>query len=236
MVWRGEFAFGDAFAVYVGPPDDNDIHEHAAYQIVLGHADPVQIEDECGTVHSGSALIVRPMMPHALRGKGSLTIAYLDPQASQALQLEDLLHASDITQLDPRYLPFDTHLDPARLLGSLNEAAETAPSALDTRLATALSELRNEPGQISIKQAAALGGVSESRLRTLAREQLGVPLSTWLVWRKLETAAVALADGASLADAAYAGGFSDQAHFSRAMKRMFGITPSVAARSLAAEP
>ena len=35
MAWGGQFVFGDAFAAYFGPSDDNDLHEHAAYQIVL---------------------------------------------------------------------------------------------------------------------------------------------------------------------------------------------------------
>jgi AraC-like DNA-binding protein len=34
--------------------------------------------------------------------------------------------------------------------------------------------------------------------------------------------------GASLAEAAYAGGFADQAHYTRAMRKMFGITPKSA--------
>ncbi len=73
-------------------------------------------------------------------------------------------------------------------------------------------------------------GISASRLRTLAREQLGVSLSTWMLWRKLERAARAVLDGEPLARAAALGGFSDQAHFTRTMRRMFGVTPRAATR------
>jgi AraC-like DNA-binding protein len=57
-------------------------------------------------------------------------------------------------------------------------------------------------------------------------------LSQWLLWRKLEQAALAISTGASLAEAAHAGGFADQPHFSRTMRRMFGLTPGAAAIAL----
>lgn len=91
--------------------------------------------------------------------------------------------------------------------------------------------LAEEPGLYSVGDAAARCDLSESRLRTVAREQLGVPLSTWLIWRKLERAARAMREGDPLSMAAAAGGLADQAHLARAMRRMFGITPRTAQNS-----
>lgn len=232
MVWDGKFAFGEAFAVYVGAPDENDLHEHAAYQIVLGHDEDVSIVDENGVTHRGSAFIIRPMTPHALQDGGNLTIVYLDPQASQALKLAEHLDAEDLAVLDVSRLPFEFPSDPEDLINAFQGVTSASADTLDPRLAAALSRLREEPGHVSITQAAAHSGISESRLRVLVRQQFGVPLSTWLIWRKLEAAAKALARGETLAEAAYSGGFADQAHFSRAMRRMLGITPNTAAKSL----
>jgi AraC-like DNA-binding protein len=55
----------------------------------------------------------------------------------------------------------------------------------------------------------------------------GVPPSKLLQWLQLLGAAKALEASASLADAAAAGGFSDQAHFTRRLRQWFGVTPKV---------
>ena len=99
------------------------------------------------------------------------------------------------------------------------------PPDIDPRLALAVGALCGQPGAVRVAEAAQLGELSVSRLRSLAREQLGVPLSTWLLWRKLERAIHALSRGASQAQAAIDGGFADQAHLSRTTRRMFGVTP-----------
>ncbi|MCW2993690.1 MAG: DNA-binding protein, partial [Conexibacter sp.] len=51
-------------------------------------------------------------------------------------------------------------------------------------------------------------------------------------WMRLRAAAEALRDGRSIADAALSGGFADQAHLTRWMREMMGLTPAVALTAL----
>jgi AraC-like DNA-binding protein len=107
------------------------------------------------------------------------------------------------------------------------------PQVLDHRLERALDTLRHDPGDLgAMARAAASVDLSEPRLRSLAYQQLGVPLSQWMIWRKLERSAIAISNGAALADAAMEGGFADQAHLARTMRRMFGITAGQAVTPL----
>lgn len=72
-------------------------------------------------------------------------------------------------------------------------------------------------------------GVSERHLRRLFAAQ-GVSLADYLLGRRLDRARLALQDpqqrSATVAETAYRFGFSSHAHFSRAFKQHFGLTPS----------
>jgi methylphosphotriester-DNA--protein-cysteine methyltransferase len=94
-----------------------------------------------------------------------------------------------------------------------------------------LDLLRNRSA--AIPDIAAAVDLSPQRLRALARGQLGMPLARWRVWSRLRRAAEAMRDGASVADAAVTAGFSDQAHLSRQMRDMMGLTPAAVAPLLA---
>ncbi|MEL6172406.1 MAG: AraC family transcriptional regulator, partial [Pseudomonadota bacterium] len=111
------------------------------------------------------------------------------------------------------------------LLAPLEMNGNCLASRIDGRLTKALEFLRTSELKGAIAAAAKVCGLSEPRLRAIAKEQLGVPLSKWLVWQATRRSALAMADGASLADAAYAGGFADQAHLTRTMGRIMGVTP-----------
>jgi len=70
-------------------------------------------------------------------------------------------------------------------------------------------------------------GLSPARLREIAIRDFGVPTAKLLQWLQLQHAIDALRHTASLAEAAAAGGFADQAHFTRRLVQWFGVTPSL---------
>ena len=233
MVWRGEFCFGETWAAYRGPTAENTLHAHAAFQIVVGHGKEPAVVTCGGDETSGRAILIRPMVPHSVSAAGDLSLMYVEPQSPMASALLELVGPGDIALLPHETAELIDLSGPTeQWFSKLEQLVPVSTAALDSRLAMALVELARDPGAITIAGAARLCGLSESRLRTLARDRLGLPLSTWLIWRKLERAAQALAAGASLAEAALAGGFSDQAHFARSMRRMFGVTPGMATDAL----
>jgi AraC-like DNA-binding protein len=96
-------------------------------------------------------------------------------------------------------------------------------SQIDPRLRSTLQRI--EPGATPSELAKAVG-VSTTRMREIAIRDFGVPTTKLLQWLQVQRAIEGFHQSHSLAAAAAAGGFSDQAHFTRRLVEWFGVTPS----------
>jgi len=86
--------------------------------------------------------------------------------------------------------------------------------------------------EIQMTQLAKQSGLSLRQLRHRFAEELGTNPSAYLRWRRLRRAVTAIELGATLTEAAVAGGFADGAHFSRVFQAQFGMAPSLALSSV----
>lgn len=84
---------------------------------------------------------------------------------------------------------------------------------------------------LSVDELAAAVGLSGSRLLSLFKQQAGIPIRRYRLWRRLHHATCLLAEGCSLTEAAMGSGFSDSSHFSRTFLDMLGFQPSALTRS-----
>jgi AraC-like DNA-binding protein/quercetin dioxygenase-like cupin family protein len=69
-------------------------------------------------------------------------------------------------------------------------------------------------------------GLSREHLHRLFRSVVGLTPGEYSRCARMHAAKRLLREGASLAEAAQASGFTDQAHFSRWFRRIFGVTPT----------
>jgi AraC-like DNA-binding protein len=98
---------------------------------------------------------------------------------------------------------------------------------LDNRVTTVLESIRaSDDLRISLDQMAAKVFLSPSRFAHLFRDQVGLPFSRYMLWRKLTRAMVAITSERTLAAAAHAADFADAAHLTRTFYQMFGMAPS----------
>lgn len=232
-LWNGSFLFGDAHAIYRGPAGANAPHKHAAYQLVLtpDSARATVTLNDGQELHS-SALMIAPMVTHSLSTAARVTIIYFDPLSPKLPGgLESRASNKPVERIDVSQLAFGED-SPVTHINETLRVVSGMVTTVDSRLHRALNKLGSEPGAYSIEECAVDCGLSSSRLRAIAQAELGLPLSSWLLWRKLERAARELSTGANMADAALAGGFSDQSHFSRSMYQLMGVTPTIAAAAL----
>jgi AraC-like DNA-binding protein len=215
--WRGSVTFADRFVRFEGTTGDNRPHSHIAAQVVVGQAVCVELADS--TRLCGDAIVVRPHVRHRL----------LPITAGQVYLIEP---TSDIGAALLASLPDD----PAQLVDDaqqlLDRVFRARPAAsMEPRLQAAIDWLNQAgPLQASLPCAAREVGLSPERLRAIAAHQLGMPLASWRRWAAIRRACLALGEGCLLADAAIAGGFSDQSHFTRTTRAMLGITPAILAK------
>lgn len=211
----GGFAVRDGYAVYRGPVGaDGPGHRHAAFQIAIALTGQVAMVDSSGTTHHGTALLVPPMVPHRILAHPELLTYFVDPHCAFADRLRGrgdraVTVAADLGGLTER--------DIGRCGGGRS-------SRLDPRLVDALTLIDSRA--VTLSDVAAAVGLSPQRLRAMARQQLGIPLARWRIWSRLRRAAEAVQAGASVAEAAVVAGFSDQAHLTRQMREMVGLTPA----------
>lgn len=229
MIWAGEYVFGSAWAAFRGSAADNGLHSHATLQLVLAPDRPAVLRQPNGEAVAGTALLVRSGLRHALDPIAAVVLVFLEPQTELASHVDRACMPGAIAPLPPTIANrIDTSGGLAQCLSRLEADIRPPPEPLDPRLEAALRFLEAEDGPRALARAAAHAGLSTARLRALARGRLGTPLATWRAWRRLERAGMAMARGASLAEAAAEAGFADQAHLTRATRQVFGITPGVA--------
>lgn len=224
------FVFGNAYGAFFGAASSqNDFHQNAALQIIMGKNSDITVIDENNKSYVGRIALIKPLTLIQCRCDGDVTHLYLSPRMDFVLDLINHVDDANIHILtSTQRLPFDEQTLRCEVIDELDKLDIVSFEHLDPRLITVLEDLNQNLDNPSILDAAKRSGLSRSRVRTLAREQLGVPLSTWVTWRKLVEANKALSAGANLSEAALAGSFSDQAHFTRTMKKMFGTTPTEA--------
>lgn len=101
------------------------------------------------------------------------------------------------------------------------------PILIDERVKEVMNILAAECSEeITTKLLSERIFLSESRLRTLFKANMGVSLHRYIIWNKIVVAISKIMNGATIAEAAISCGFSDSSHFHKMVLLMFGISPS----------
>ncbi|HET8747391.1 MAG TPA: AraC family transcriptional regulator [Ramlibacter sp.] len=110
----------------------------------------------------------------------------------------------------------------------VHELSQTSPrQASDPRIVAATEAIRQHIDQpVTLEAVARIAHLSPSRFRHLFVEETGMPLRTYVLWRRLLHVWELLVEGDTLSGAAHAAGFADSAHLSRTARSMFGLPPS----------
>jgi len=185
---------------------------------------------------------VQPDVVHSFDCRGaSAAMLFVDPESSEGTWLRTALR-NDITIVPEARLascaweirafnekPFESMDVPTLIRHCVQELSPGAPPArrLDSRVTDVLSAIRKSDDlRISLASAAKLAFLSPSRFAHLFKQQMGLPFSRYMLWRKLTRAMVAIAAERTIAAAAHAADFADAAHLTRTFYQMVGMAPS----------
>ena len=221
-------------------------HAHHAIQIVIALDGRVAIAGGDGNWRETRGLIVRPDAEHSFDCNGALGVmVFVDPESSEGAWLSTPLR-QDITvvpdaRLDaivPELRTFAEQPDDVADIAALVRRCihglrpGLAPvRRLDSRVTTVLHAIRaSDDLRMSLEQAANKACLSSTRFSHLFKEQVGLPFSRYMLWRKLTRAMVAIASEGTIAAAAHAAAFADAAHLTRTFYQMVGMAPSVLMR------
>lgn len=240
-VWSGRVALGPGWAMFDGRAGDNRTHRHPALQVALGDGQPVQAEIE-GRPLEAAGLLIGPNVSHRLQScvvrllyverasASGRRLAATCPQGARALSAGEcaLLRSLWMSQAEA---PMGIEALVATLTAAPAEAK--GESASLSRLREVIARLPLQvPENQSLDAMAAAAALSPSRFAHAFREQTGMAVRPYLRWLRLACALQAAARGQSLTAAAHEAGFADAAHFSRTMRRHFGVTPGSVLASL----
>ncbi|VXC40958.1 helix-turn-helix domain-containing protein [Pseudomonas sp. 8O] len=226
MKWNGKVTFGKDWLGYVGLNDESSPHVHVAIQLCVGLQYGVRVALDDGILEGDGVIIGPGVRHHALVSTGRMALLFLYPDAPLGRALHRQLGSRGTAVASQAITHCIRHAATLEQAVVALQQCLVSAQAFDPRLSNILDLLRADcSGVGAVSRAASTAGISRPRLRHVAHSQMGVPLSQWIIWRKLERSCRALALEASLSDAAMQGGFADQAHLTRMMRRMIGLSP-----------
>ncbi|MCC6262423.1 MAG: helix-turn-helix domain-containing protein [Bryobacterales bacterium] len=226
-------------------------HAHHAIQIVIAVDGEVAIRGEDEDWRKGAGLIVKPDATHSFNCSGALgAMLFVDPESAEGTWLRSSLKREITILSGPRLAscaeelrkfveqPFESMEIGELIRHCVQALSPGAPPArrLDPRVTTVLRTIR-EGGdlRVSLENAAGKAFLSPSRFAHLFKEQVGLPYSRYMLWRKLTRAMLAIASERTISAAAHAADFADAAHLTRTFYQMVGMAPSVLMRGEFAE-
>lgn len=232
----------DSMAAWVGQIAPSKLHQHHALQLNASadgwfayrlHGQP--------DFQAHPAFLINANVRHQIQGDVQQgIILYMEPHSSIGRALRQTCLPDGLPACALPALPIPPTAILLEQLNSLEEMRVFTQQVIQT-LIPVLPPLAPLDGRIqdlliyiqthladdlTLPVLAGRTHLSPSRLMHLFREQVGVPIRRYILWRRLIRAHAEIGRGYALTEAAHQAGFADAAHMNRAFRLMVGHPPS----------
>lgn len=220
---------------FIGDRVNATEHAHCVLQVFLSFDEPLRVTVKNEQI-SGKCIIVGANARHRFSCENQMRLSVLiEPSSGFAKELTK--------KTDGNFLVCDSGIEPLQQkAAALLDTNDTQPyidfiedfaaflgirrnkQVLDERIAALLKLLENcDCYDHTIENFAQSVCLSSDRLSHLFREQIGVPLKSYLLFHQLEKAFTAILSGKSMTDAAMLAGFDSPSHFAATVKKWMGM-------------
>ena len=246
--YEGDFAAWNGGAVFIGQGAGSAViapHSHYAIQIAIGMPSGLRVQfGPRGEWQRCAAALIPSRLTHSIDVTecDSSAVIFVEPETADGRALSARLAGTpqriDRAIVEGPVARLEHAWRVQRASAAVEQACralvrelagtDAAPEPSDPRVLSAISRIVARIDDApSLEQIASLVNLSPSRFRHLFVAQTGMPMRTYVVWRRLLHVWSLLMRGETLTSAAHAAGFADSAHLSRTSRAMFGLPPSV---------
>lgn len=222
-------------AFFIGTINDTNFHIHHAIQITIGINNNFYIQTENESILTKS-IIIKSNLKHKLIGENGIqAVLLLEPKSTFGEIISKYLENN-------QYRLIDTSKNISEIVKSSINSKElnaltiiktificlgisiNTQTNIDFRINKLLNIIDNNyEKKISVNELANSVSISESRLQHIFKNQVGISIKKYLLWKRLIDGIGIITSGKDFTFASHEAGFSDSAHMSRTFKKMFGI-------------
>jgi AraC family transcriptional regulator len=243
--YSGDFVAWPGGCGFLGEGGGGPIHPHSHYAIQLVTATPEGLKVQFGRNgpwQSCAAALIPSRATHSIdvNACGMSAVLFIEPETPEgkalSARLEGRMQVLDsdaiavaAKRLERAWRTEASYEGVAAVCHQLVRelAGTTVREPADARVLAAIEYLRARVDQpMTLAEVAKAVNLSPGRFRHLFVAETGMPLRTYVVWRRLLHVWTLLMQGETLSAAAHAAGFADSAHLSRTARTMFGLPPS----------
>lgn len=216
-------------------------HQHWAMQLFLSIEEQLEISVG-GEQVLCKCIVVNRNIPHSFSTKNTVHFSMIiEPTASIAEQLDEIMAGKeyhifeneDIVPLQKALLQFvhrDELKDYQNFMTQLYNfcGLKNHPIIFDDRIRKLLHDMEfcNCDTHLIALYADKVA-LSQSRLSHLFKEQVGIPLKSYIQFHQIQKAFLGLLNGKNITEAAMFAGFDTPSHFAAVTKRMMGMPASI---------